>query len=101
MSGGLDMARGWILAGQKQKAAEYVGKVWKTASQYLSYYLSLDANRFAQAQNDCIRQIMIMQSTCEVASMVDKKTAKKYEDQLNKLYTLYHGRGGQMPNAGN
>ena len=101
MSGGLDMARGWILAGQKQKAAEYVGKVWKTASQYLSYYLSLDANRFAQAQNDCIRQIMIMQSTCEVASMVDHKTAKKYEDQLNKLYTLYHGRGGQMPNAGN
>ena len=101
MSGGLDMARGWILAGQKQKAAEYVGKVWKTASQYLSYYLSLDANRFAQAQNDCIRQIMIMQSTCEVASMVDQKTAKKYEDQLNKLYTLYHGRGGQMPNAVN
>ena len=101
MSGGLDMARGWILAGQKQKATEYVGKVWKTASQYLSYYLSLDANRFAQAQNDCIRQIMIMQSTCEVASMVDQKTAKKYEDQLNKLYTLYHGRGGQMPNAGN
>ena len=101
MSGGLDMARGWILAGQKQKAAEYVGKVWKTASQYLSYYLSLDANRFAQAQNDCIRQIMIMQSTCEVASMVDQKTAKKYEDQLNKLYTLYHGRGGQMPHAGN
>ena len=101
MSGGLDMARGWILAGQKQKAAEYVGKVWKTASQYLSYYLSLDANRFAQAQNDCIRQIMIMQSTCEVASMVDQKTAKKYEDQLNKLYTLYHGRGGQIPNAGN
>ena len=100
MSGGLDMARGWILAGQKQKAAEYVGKVWKTASQYLSYYLSLDANRFAQAQNDCIRQIMIMQSTCEVASMVDQKTAKKYEDQLNKLYTLYHGRGGQMPNMG-
>ena len=101
MSGGLDMARGWILAGQKQKAAEYVGKVWKTASQYMSYYLSLDANRFAQAQNDCIRQIMIMQSTCEVASMVDQKTAKKYEDQLNKLYTLYHGRGGQMPHAGN
>ena len=101
MSGGLDMARGWILAGQKQKAAEYVGKVWKTASQYLSYYLSLDANRFAQAQNDCIRQIMIMQSTCEVASMVDQKTAKKYEDQLNKLYTLYHGIGGQMPNTGN
>ena len=101
MSGGLDMARAWVLAGNKQKAAEYLGKVWKTSSQYLTYYLSLDANRFAQAQNDCIRQIMIMQSACEVASMVNLQTAKKYEDQLNKLYTLYHGRGGRMPQAGN
>ena len=101
MSGGLDMARAWVLAGNKQKAAEYLGKVWKTSSQYLTYYLSLDANRFAQAQNDCIRQIMIMQSACEVASMLNLQTAKKYEDQLNKLYTLYHGRGGRMPQAGN
>ncbi len=101
MSGGLDMARAWVLAGNKQKATEYLGKVWKTSSQYLTYYLSLDANRFAQAQNDCIRQIMIMQSACEVASMVNLQTAKKYEDQLNKLYTLYHGRGGRMPQAGN
>ena len=101
MSGGLDMARAWVLAGNKQKATEYLGKVWKTSSQYLTYYLSLDANRFAQAQNDCIRQIMIMQSACEVASMVNLGIAKKYEDQLNKLYTLYHGRGGRMPQAGN
>ena len=97
MSGGLDMARGWILAGQKQKAAEYVDKVWKTASQYLSYYLSLDANRFAQAQNDCIRQIMIMQSVCDVAGMVSPQLQKSYEKQLNALYTLYRGRGGSMP----
>ena len=97
MSGGLDMARGWALVGQKQKAKEYVGLVWKNAQQYLSYYLSLDTNRFQQAQNDCIRQIMIMQSTCEVAGMVDTKLAAKYEKSLNALYTLYKGRGGQMP----
>ena len=97
MSGGLDMARAWILAGQKQKANEYVGKVWKTAYQYLNYYLSLSNDRFVQAQSDCIRQIMIMQSTCEVAAMVDTNLAKKYEKQLNNLYNLYHGRGGQMP----
>ena len=97
MSGGLDMARAWILAGQKQKANEYVGKVWKTAYQYLNYYLSLSNDRFVQAQSDCIRQIMFMQSTCEVAAMVDTNLAKKYEKQLNNLYNLYHGRGGQMP----
>ena len=99
MSGGLDMARGYAMAGNMTKAKEYVSATWKNASQYLSYYLSLDANRFSQAQSDCIRQIMIMQSICEVASMVDLKTAKKYEEQLNHLYTLYRGRGGQMPSG--
>ena len=99
MSGGLDMARGYAMAGNMAKAKEYVSATWKNASQYLSYYLSLDANRFSQAQSDCIRQIMIMQSICEVAVMVDLKTAKKYEEQLNHLYTLYRGRGGQMPSG--
>ena len=99
MSGGLDMARGYAMAGNMAKAKEYVSATWKNASQYLSYYLSLDANRFSQAQSDCIRQIMIMQSICEVAIMVDLKTAKKYEEQLNHLYTLYRGRGGQMPSG--
>ena len=99
MSGGLDMARGYAMAGNMAKAKEYVSATWKNASQYLSYYLSLDTNRFSQAQSDCIRQIMIMQSICEVASMVDLKTAKKYEEQLNHLYTLYRGRGGQMPSG--
>ena len=99
MSGGLDMARGYAMAGNMAKAKEYVSATWKNASQYLSYYLSLDANRFSQAQSDCIRQIMIMQSICEVASMVDLKTTKKYEEQLNHLYTLYRGRGGQMPSG--
>ncbi len=31
MSGGLDMARGWLLTGQKAKGKEYVEAVWKNA----------------------------------------------------------------------
>ena len=97
MSGGLDMARGWALVGQKQKAKEYTASVWKLASQYLQYYLSLPNDRFLQAQNDCIKQIMIMQSTTEVAGMIDSKLEQQYAKQLNALYSLYHGRGGSMP----
>ena len=97
MSGGLDMARGWLLTGQKAKGEEYLKKVWTNATQYLNYYLSLNADRFAQAQSDCIRQIMIMQSAAEVAGMVSPKLEALYAKQLNALYTLYHGRGGRMP----
>ena len=62
MSGGLDMARGWLMTGQKAKGKEYIEAVWKNASQYLNYYLSLPNDRFLQAEHDCIRQIMIMLS---------------------------------------
>ena len=97
MSGGLDLARGWLMTGQKAKGNEYVEAGWKKASQYLNYYLSLSNDRFLQSQNDCIRQIMIMQSVCDVAGMVSPQLEQKYMKQLNALYTLYHGRGGRMP----
>ena len=97
MSGALDMARGWLMTGQKAKGKEYIEAVWKNASQYLNYYLSLPNDRFLQAEHDCIRQIMIMQSICEAAGMVSPQLEQKYEKQLNNLYRLYHGRGGRMP----
>ena len=97
LNGGIDMARGWLMTGQKAKGKEYVEAIWKNASQYLNYYLSLPNDRFLQAEHDCIRQIMIMQSICEAAGMVSPQLEQKYEKQLNNLYRLYHGRGGRMP----
>ena len=97
LNGGIDMARGWLMAGQKAKGKEYVEAIWKNASQYLNYYLSLPTDKFFMSQNDCIRQIMIMQNICDVAGMVSPQLEQKYQKQLNNLYTLYHGRGGKMP----
>ena len=97
LNGGIDMARGWLMTGQKAKGKEYIEAIWKNASQYLNYYLSLPNNLFLQAEHDCIRQIMIMQSICEAAGMVSPQLEQKYEKQLNNLYRLYHGRGGRMP----
>jgi len=97
LNGGIDMARGWLMTGQKAKGKEYVEAIWKNASQYLNYYLSLPNDLFLQAEHDCIRQIMIMQSICEAAGMVSPQLEQKYEKQLNNLYRLYHGRGGRMP----
>ena len=97
LNGGIDMARGWLMTGQKAKGKEYVEAIWKNASQYLNYYLSLPNDKFLMSQNDCIRQIMIMQNICDVAGMVSPQLEQKYQKQLNNLYTLYHGRGGKMP----
>ena len=90
------MARGWLMTGQKAKGKEYLGTVWKYAYQYLNYYLSLPNDRFLQSQNDCIKQIMIMQSCSDVAGMVSPKLEQEYQNKLNALYRLYVGRGGKM-----
>ena len=85
LNGGIDMARGWLMAGQKAKGKEYVEAIWKNASQYLNYYLSLPNDKFLMSQNDCIRQIMIMQNICDVAGMVSPQLEQKYQKQLNNL----------------
>lgn len=99
MSGGLNVARAYALCGQMVKAKEYLTAVWKYASQYETYYLTLNNDRFLQQQNNCLRQFMIMHSICEVAGMIDKKLSQQYEKTLDSLYRQYRARGGQMPQS--
>ena len=94
MSGASELARAYALAGQKAKAAKLLNAVWKNEEQYALWYLSLEGTRFTQAQNDFLRQAMMMQSTAELTSLVDEKLASKRMQRLNALYTAYRNKGG-------
>ena len=94
MSGASELARAYALAGQKAKAAKLLNAVWKNEEQYALWYLSLEGTRFTQAQNDFLRQTIMMQSTAELTSLVDEKLASKRMQRLNALYTAYRNKGG-------
>ena len=49
------------------------------------------------SQRECMTQLMIMQQTAEVATMVDKVLGNKLNNQINSFYNQYRSRGGQMP----
>ncbi len=96
MSGGTDFARAYALLGQKQKAKEVINAVWKDASQYAVYYLSLQGSRFDAAQRDCMIQFSVMSQLSDITEMVDKKLAEKQKAQVESLYRTYLSKGGQQ-----
>ena len=96
MSGGVDIAKAYALLGQRQKALGVLNATWKDASQYAAYYLSLDGSQFDMSQRDCMIQISILSQIAEVTEIVDKNLAAKWRNQIDQLYRMYIGKGGQV-----
>ncbi|WP_276894849.1 DUF2723 domain-containing protein [Hallella bergensis] len=95
MSGGTDIAKAYALLGQSKKALAIINDVWKEASQYGSYYLSLDGSRFQNSQRDCMIQLTIMSQIADITGMVDKKLAAKQKAHIDNFYSLYINKGGK------
>ena len=95
MSGGTDLAKAYALLGMKKEAMQCINEVWKNASQYANYYLSLSGIRFQQSNRDAMIQFSIMQQTAEVTKLVDSRLAAKQVATLNSLYQRYISMGGQ------
>jgi hypothetical protein len=97
MSGGLDMAQAYAFLGNKAKAKHYLNAVVNNCTQYLNWYLSLDGDRFNQSMGDCLRQFTMMQQAEIVARSIDNKTKNELTNKTNRLYRLYLGKGGYVP----
>ncbi len=96
-SGSMDLARAYAVLGEKAKAKHIVDILWKNASQYWNWYLSLDGSNFQGSMNDCIKQMYIMQQLNQITRLFDTKLAAKQEKEFNSFYNRYRGKGGQIP----
>ncbi|MDE6150632.1 MAG: hypothetical protein K2G12_01375, partial [Prevotella sp.] len=97
LSGGLDIIRCYAQLGMKQEALRIVGNMWKNCQQYMRWYMSLDANRFSQAQRDCLYQIYVMRSLIDLTEAVDTAQADKMVKQLSATVYAYQNKGGIIP----
>lgn len=96
LSGGLDFLQGYYAVGQKKKAEEVLNDMWKNSQQYLTWYLSLNQNRFNQSQRECMLHFYTMQRILEITSKYDEALTKKKDNELKSLMTIFHGRGGNF-----
>ena len=93
-SGSLDIARGYALTGQNEKAQQLIDELWKKSCQYMQWYCSLDGMRFDSSQRDCLLHLYIMQQLLGVQDLVSEERADKMEQQFNGYATLYQSKGG-------
>ena len=93
-SGSLDLARGYQETGQNKKAQELLDQLWKKSCQYMQWYCSLDATRFANSQRDCMINLYIMNQMLNLQDKIDPKKSEKMEKQLQGISELYYAKGG-------
>ncbi len=96
MNGGADFAEAYYKLGMNKKAEETLAAMWKTSSQYVRYYLSLNQSRFMSSQRDCMYHLYVMQRYAEIAAGNNKSLAEKMTTELTQLISLYQNRGGNL-----
>lgn len=96
--GALDLARAYALLGKKQQSMTIMNDVWKHSKQLMEWYLSLNADRFAQSMSECLREMTIMRQIADDVPMVDKKLAGKWNNMFNTVFARYRAKGGILPN---
>ncbi len=93
-SGSLDLARAYALTDQTQKAQQIIDNLWRKSVEYAVWYCSLNNDRFAMSQQDCMVHIYILNQILNIQSAVDEKKAKVKEKQFNTINNLYQSKGG-------
>ena len=97
VSGGYDLAKAYMRLGKKAKAFAILNKMWINATQYLTWYMSLDYNRFRQSMYDCNMYFQTMYFMIDLAKNADPAWSQKHNVIFEQLYTHYHNIGGQDP----
>ncbi len=94
--GSVEMARAYTLLGKKAQAKIIYDALWKTTSQYVGYYLSLDGRFFDMQMSTCRMYIQYMVGILQDAEKFDRSWASSREKQLNSLVRTFAARGGNF-----
>ena len=95
-SGSFDMAEAYARLGKTAQAKNIIGKLWKNATEYMAYYLSLSPSRFQQVHTEGMTQLYIMQKIVQITDLVDEQLADKMQKQLETFYLSFSERGGKI-----
>ncbi len=96
LNGGLDFVEAYYRLGQTKKAEQALNDMWKSAVQYLNWYLSLGQSRFMAAQRDCLYQFYVMQNLSRIATTYNNPNAMQKSQQFSNMLNIYEQRGGSL-----
>ena len=95
-NGGIDLIEAYGKLGNKKKMIEVADRMWKNSQQYMNFYLSLPQNKFMNTQEDCLRNIYMLNLVVHAVENYDSEWSAKHLQMLKNLTNSYQQRGGAM-----
>ena len=95
-SGSLDMARAWVLLDKKKEALSLINELWKTSSEYMKWYCTLNGSRLESSANEVAVQMYIMQQLIALADSFDQQWADSHMKELGEMAAVYEQKGGEL-----
>ena len=97
-----EMADNFIKLGRYEQAENILAQLAKSATQYSTWYLSLDDMRLLNSYEDCVRNLYCLDELCKSLKNIKDsktgqpcKTAVEYSQKFSELYKLLEQRVGQ------
>ena len=94
MGGGIDFIEAYYELGQTKNARKVADAMFKTSSQYMTYFLGLKQSSFNSSLRDCMYNLYVMQTITDIASQYDKDYADKLSERFARFANKYQQRGG-------
>lgn len=91
MSGSMDLARVWLMHGEKQEAEGIVTDIATNACEYLDWYATLNPRVQQSCAQDILYNVYQLSNAVEILESAESANLKEMEEKLQAYHIMFSG----------
>ena len=91
MSGSMDLARVWLMQGEKQEAESIVMDIATNACEYLDWYATLKPRVQQSCAQDILYNVYQLSNAVEILESAESANLKEMEEKLQAYHVMFSG----------
>ena len=91
MSGSMDLARVWLMHGEKQEAEGIVTDIATNACEYLDWYATLNPRVQQSCAQDILYNVYQLSNAVEILESAESANLKEMEEKLQAYHVIFSG----------
>ena len=91
MSGSMDLARVWLMHGEKQEAEGIVTDIATNACEYLDWYVTLKPRVQQSCAQDILYNVYQLSNAVEILESAESANLKEMEEKLQAYHVIFSG----------
>ena len=89
MSGSMDLARVWLMHGEKQEAEGIVTDIATNACEYLDWYATLNPRVQQSCAQDILYNVYQLSNAVEILESAESANLKEMEEKLQAYHVMF------------